>query len=202
MSELFSAAIVSVLALSLAYQEGVTDFSGINVYLEKLDSKGRSALVTETAEKGRAANIFFASTVTAKDGSYSFSELADGNYTVYASNGDEAAYISATVAEGRSVTVEDLKLVLKGSISGTLQVTGGNAAGSIVGVAGTSYIAFVGSDGKFTISGVPAGKHKLCVMTNGKYKAFETEYNVDGITTASAGKISVTVESSSSALPE
>ncbi len=53
----------------VVYQEGVTDFSGIDVYLEKLDSKGRSASVTETEEKGRAANIFFASTVTAKDGS-------------------------------------------------------------------------------------------------------------------------------------
>lgn len=176
------------------YQEGVTDFSGIDVYLEKLDSKGRSASVTETAEKGRAANIFFASTVTAKDGSYSFSNLADGEYTVYASNGDEAAYVSATVTEGRAVTVEDLQLVLKGSISGTLKVTGGKAEGSIVGIAGTSYIAFVGSDGKFTISGVPAGKHKLCVMTNGKYEALATEYNVVGKTVANAGTISVTVE--------
>ena len=176
------------------YQEGVTDFSGIDVYLEKLDSKGRSASVTETAEKGRAANIFFASTVTAKDGSYSFSNLADGEYTVYASNGDEAAYVSATVAEGRAVTVEDLQLVLKGSISGTLKVTGGKAEGSIVGIAGTSYIAFVGSDGKFTISGVPAGKHKLCIMTNGKYEALATEYNVVGKTVANAGTISVTVE--------
>ena len=180
----------------VVYQDGVTDFSGIDVYLEKLDSKGRSASVTEAEEKGRAANIFFASTVTAKDGSYSFSELADGEYTVYASNGDEASYVSATVAEGRAVTVEDLKLVLKGSISGTLKVTGGKAEGSIVGIAGTSYIAFVGSDGKFTISGVPAGKHKLCVMTNGKYEALATEYNVDGKTIADAGTISVKVEES------
>ena len=82
----------------VVYQEGVTDCSGINVFLEKLDTKGRSASISESAEKGRASNVFYASTVTAKDGSYSFSELADGNYTVYASNGDEAAYISATVA--------------------------------------------------------------------------------------------------------
>ena len=180
------------------YQEGVSDYSGITIVLERLAAENRSAAVSQSFLTGRAATSVFSNTVTKTDGSYEFKNLPDGSYTVYASNGDEAAYRSVTIAEGASVTVEDLKLVLKGSLSGTLQVTGGSAAGSIVGVAGTSYIAFVDEDGKFTISGIPAGKHKLCVMTNGKYQAFPTEYTVDGKTTTKAGVLSVTIENTSS----
>lgn len=177
----------------VTFQSGVTDFSGINVFLEKLDSTGRSLVLAEGNAK-TDGNSYYASTTTAADGSYEFTELVPGQYTVYATNGDEAAYRSATVTEGSSFTVEDMQLVLKGSITGTLKVTGGEAAGSIVGVAGTSYIAFVAEDGTFTISGVPAGTHKLCVSTNGKYEAFATEYTVDGKTAANAGIISVTIE--------
>ena len=183
----------------VVYQTGVTDCSGIDVFLEKLDSSKRSATVTESAELGRAANtVFYAKTETKSDGSYEFNKLPDGDYTIYAVNEDEAAYRSATIAAGSTVTVENLQLVLKGSISGTLKVTNGKAAGSIVGIAGTSYIAFVAEDGTFTISGIPVGKHKLCVMTNGKYEAFATEYDVNGKTIAEAGEISVTVDDDSS----
>ena len=179
------------------YQEGVSDFSGITIVLEKLAAENRSAAVSQSFFSGRAASSVFRNAVTKADGSYEFKSLPDGNYTVYAANNDEAAYRSVTITEGAAVTVEDLKLVLKGSLSGTLQVTGGSAAGSIVGVAGTSYIAFVDENGKFTISGIPAGKHKLCVMTNGKYQAFPTEYTVDGKTTTKAGVLSVTIENES-----
>lgn len=179
------------------YQEGVSDFSGITIVLEKLAAENRSAAVSQSFFSGRAASSVFRNAVTKADGSYEFTNLPDGNYTVYAANNDEAAYRSVTITEGAAVTVEDLKLVLKGSLSGTLQVTGGSAAGSIVGVAGTSYIAFVDENGKFTISGIPAGKHKLCVMTNGKYQAFPTEYTVDGKTTTKAGVLSVTIENTS-----
>ena len=174
------------------------DFSGINVYLEKLEEGNRSAAISASVLSGRAATAaYYASTVTASDGSYKFEKLPDGNYTVYAVNKEEAAVRSATIVEGGTITVEDLKLVLKGSLSGTLKVTGGSAAGSLVGVAGTSYIAFVDADGKFTISGIPAGSYKLCVMTNGKYEAFDTTYTVDGKTTKDAGIISVTIEAGS-----
>ena len=172
-----------------------TDLSGINVYLEKLEEENRSAAISASALSGRAATAaYYASTVTASDGSYKFSNLPNGNYTVYAVSKEEAAVRSAAIVDGGTITVEDLKLVLKGSLSGTLKVTGGDAAGSLVGVAGTSYIAFVGTDGKFTISGIPAGDYKLCVMTNGMYQAFDTTYKVDGKITADAGIIKVTIE--------
>ena len=168
------------------------------MYLEKLEEENRSATLSASALSGRAVTAaYYASTVTASDGSYKFDKLPDGNYTVYAVNKEEAAVRSATIVDGGTITVEDLKLVLKGSLSGTLKVTGGDAAGSLVGVAGTSYIAFVDADGKFTISGIPAGNYRLCVMTNGKYQAFDTTYKVDGKTTADAGIISVTIEAAS-----
>lgn len=176
-----------------------TDLSGINVYLEKLEEENRSAVISDSVLSGRTVTAaYYASTVTASDGSYKFSNLPDGNYTVYAVSKEEAAVRSAAIVDGGTITVEDLKLVLKGSLSGTLKVTGGDAAGSLVGVAGTSYIAFVGTDGKFTISGIPAGDYKLCVMSNGKYQAFDTAYTVNGKTTADAGIISVTIEAESS----
>lgn len=175
-----------------------TDLSGINVYLEKLEDENRSAVISDSVLSGRTATaVYYASTVTNTDGSYKFDKLPDGNYTVYAVSKEEAAVRSATIVDGGTITVEDLKLVLKGSLSGTLKVTGGDVAGSLVGVAGTSYIAFVGTDGKFTISGIPAGDYKLCVMTNGKYQAFDTNYTVNGKTTANAGIISVTIEAES-----
>lgn len=192
--------ITGVIKGKVIYENAGTDadFSGINVYLEKLEEENRSATLSTSALSGRAATaIYYASTITDTDGSYKFEKLPDGNYTVYAVNKDEAAVRSATIVEGGTITVEDLKLVLKGSLSGTLKVTGGDAAGSLVGVAGTSYIAFVDADGKFTISGIPAGNYKLCVMTNGKYQAFDTTYTVSGKTTANAGIISVTIESDS-----
>ena len=189
-----------VISGKVVYQEGVDDFSGIEVFLEKLDSNGISASIVQTASTGRAAatSAYYASTVTDSDGSYKFENLPAGKYTVYATNKEEAAYRSVTIAEGQTVTVEDLKLQLKGSLSGTLSVTGGEAAGSLVGVAGTSYMAFVAEDGSFTISGIPAGTVKLCVMTNGKYQAFDTEYTVDGKTVAKAGTINVNIESEGS----
>lgn len=184
---------VGTISGKVTYQNAGIDSSGITVYLEKLEDSGRSAVVAASSSAGRAVSApFYKETITASDGAYKFDELPDGSYTVYATRENEAAYRTVSVVDGGNVTAIDLQLVKRGSISGKLKVSsGGSVAGSIVGVAGTSYIAFVAEDGSFTITGIPVGKHKLCVMTNGVYQAIDAEYDVDGENTTDAGEISV-----------
>ena len=184
---------VGTISGKVTYQNAGIDSSGITVYLEKLEDSGRSAVVAASSSAGRAVSApFYKETITASDGAYKFDELPDGSYTVYATRENEAAYRTVSVVDGGNVTAIDLQLVKRGSISGKLKVSsGGSVAGSIVGVAGTSYIAFVAEDGSFTITGIPVGTHKLCVMTNGVYQAIDAEYDVDGENPTDAGEISV-----------
>ena len=111
------------------YQEGVSDYSGITIVLERLAAENRSAAVSQSFLTGRAATSVFSNTVTKVDGSYEFKNLPDGSYTVYASNGDEAAYRSVTIAEGASVKA-DTTIIMIESMKMELEIKAG-AAGSV-----------------------------------------------------------------------
>lgn len=57
------------------YQEGVSDYSGITIVLERLAAENRSASVSQSFLTGRAATSVFSNTVTKADGSYEFTNL-------------------------------------------------------------------------------------------------------------------------------
>lgn len=174
---------------------GSADSSGVRVYLEKVGQDGAGESARAAATAGRTVSSFYAGTETDADGNYEFTELAAGEWTVYAVSGNEAAYTKVALEEGKRAAAPDLTLTLKGNISGVISVDGGSAAGAIVGIAGTSYMAVCGDDGKFTVSGIPAGTHKLCVWSGGNCTSFETEYTVAGGKTADAGEIKVSAGS-------
>jgi hypothetical protein len=146
-----------------AAYENTTDNSGISIFLESIDSSGKALSVIRSAATGKIARSAVFETTTDSDGTYEIPNVTAGIYTVYASSNnslEKEAYTKVTVTAGASVTAADLKLTATGSISGKVTVTNGSAGGALVGIAGTSYMAFCDSDGNFTISGVPAGTQK------------------------------------------
>ncbi|MDR2743210.1 MAG: carboxypeptidase regulatory-like domain-containing protein [Treponema sp.] len=143
---------------------GKAAFSGdgsnarIIVTIERVEG-GRAVSLIER-EAGRAVTSAGTKTTTDADGNFTFEEVPPGNYTVYASSGDskeKAIALDVSVAAGRTVTVEGLELTPVGHLSGTITVdnkTTGNL-GTLVFIAGTSYMALTDDAGAFTISDVP-----------------------------------------------
>lgn len=109
-------------------------------------------------------------TTTTAEGRYSFDNVPEGDYTLYASSKDsseQAVYTSITVESGRTLDAPDLQLTAVGSIRGRILLDGsanGNM-GFIVFIADTSYMAITGDEGNFTISRVPSGSaYDLIIM--------------------------------------
>ena len=146
--------------------------SGIIVTLEKTDGL-RSVGVVRSIETGSVANLSRAALgtmLTQSDGAYSFTKLEDGLYTVYASTYDSVEKAVATnivVNKNESVIADDLILTATGNLSGkvTLDESETKSYGFTVYIAGTSYIAMTDIDGKFTISGIPAGSGYHLIIT-------------------------------------
>ena len=171
-----------------------TDSSDILVSIEKSDG-----LITESVanvagltdgiaiEAARsAARSVLGQKKAAKDGSYSFENLAPGLYTVYASSNiskERAVTTNVSVKANQTVNAADLNLTATGSISGKVQLDGSGKAGFIVNLAGTSFMAVTGEDGSFIISDVPAGTEYNLSVLFGTYT-----YIVTGKVKTEAGK--------------
>ncbi len=156
------------------------DNSSIQMYIDK----------TEGVFSSAALNLFYGKTSNlsgfdtsrtivsykncAKDGSYKFTDLQPGVYTIYAVSPDsqeKAVCKSITVTAGQTIEIPDLNLTATGSISGriTLNNSQNNNAGFVVFAAGTSFMAVTGSDGNFTISNVPANTNYEIIVMKGTY---------------------------------
>ena len=163
-----------------AFYSNSTDSSSIQMYIDK----------TEGVFSTPALNMFYNKTSDltdsdssrtivsykncAKDGSYSFSDLQPGVYTIYAVSPDsqeKAVCKSITVTAGETLEIPDLTLTATGSLSGriTLDNSQNNNAGFVVFAAGTSFMAVTGSSGNFTISGVPANTSYEIVVMKGSF---------------------------------
>jgi hypothetical protein len=175
-----------------AYFMNAGSHAGITVTLEQTD--GLRSLAAISAVRNAALGVISpgeeysintarsvtAHTQTTADGSYSFTKVAPGIYTVYASSPDSlekaVAVNNVTLAAGKSVTAADLNLTPVGSIAGRVSLDGGEAGnhGFLVCVAGTSYMAVTSDDGTFAISGIPAGSNYLILIMKGNYTAVWT----------------------------
>lgn len=127
---------------------------------------------TDDTFQSAAANArsIVANNVTLSDGSYTFENLAEGTYSVYAASSysTEKAVCTNVVVRAAETTVADvLKLTATGSISGRITLDNGTSGntGFLVFVAGTSYMAMTDDAGNYTISGVPAGSGYQVVAT-------------------------------------
>ena len=116
------------------------------------------------------ARVIVANNVTSSDGSYTFENLAEGTYTVYAASSysSERAVCTNVVVRAAETSVADiLRLTAAGSITGRITLDNGTSGntGFLVFVAGTSYMAMTDDAGNYTISGVPAGSGYQVVAT-------------------------------------
>ena len=159
-----------------AYYSNSTDASGINISLESTD--GLRALSVSRAIKAGEINASTRSVVSSdmveSDGCYTFTNVLPGTYTLYASSNtssERAVTTNVQVYANRTVTADDLKLTATGCISGkvTLDYSSTNSYGFIVYVASTSFSAMTGLDGKFSISGVPAGTDYSLIISKGEF---------------------------------
>lgn len=157
-----------------AVYSNAEDNSGIIVSIEKTDGV-KTAAVSKTVADGTkiiAKSVLNYRTTNA-DGEYSFTNLAEGTYTIYASSNnssEKAIFTNVVVTAGKSVTVEELKLTATGSITGNITIdkkSTGNA-GFLVFVAGTSYMAITDDAGNYTISSVPAGSKYQVIVSKGE----------------------------------
>ena len=164
-------------------------YEGITVKIEKIEGKTTKAL----ASYSRVAYGEGVVDVTNAAGEFSFENVPEGSYKVYAaSECVKKAQVSEiiNVKEGQTEIVE-ITLVATGSIKGKVLVDGKGKPGLVAGVIGTSYIAVTDADGAFEISGVPAGsKYKVYAsVLNGEGYSAEIDVTADNV--SDAGNIEI-----------
>ena len=110
-----------------------TSHSGITVLLEQTDGLRSSSVflavqnIALNAESISLSRSVTAATQTATDGSYSFTGLEPGLYTIYASSQnskEKAVAVNISLEAGKAVTVADLNLTAVGSVIGRVQLDG------------------------------------------------------------------------------
>ena len=154
--------------------------NGIILTLDKTDGlvtqnvmnvmQGRVQTVDIFQNGDSNARVIVANNVTSSNGSYTFENLAEGTYTVYAASSysAEKAVCTNVVVRAAETSVADiLRLTATGSITGRITLDNGTSGntGFLVFVAGTSYMAMTDDAGNYTITGVPAGNGYQVVAT-------------------------------------
>ena len=146
--------------------------AGIQVTLVSTD--GIVAYDSQISSRSRSAVAVMKNVVTSESGEYSFDNVKEGVYTIYASSDDsteKAVLTNVVVQSNQVVTAADLNLTATGSICGrvTLDSKEDENLGITVVIAGTSYMAVTDSFGFFTISDIPAGSGYQIVIMKGDY---------------------------------
>ena len=145
---------------------------GIIVTLESSDGM-RTAAVARAIQNRSVVNSsrsIVDSVVTDYTGSYYFSKIKPGFYTIYASSNcsaERAVYTNVYADKNAETIVRNLELTATGSIKGTITIDGNSRgnSGFLVFVAGTSYMAMTDDKGNYTISGIPAGDDYSVIAT-------------------------------------
>ena len=159
--------------------DNVDNHSGIQITLVSTDGL-RSVAYCES--RGIATNARSVSDIktTSEDGSYSFENIPVGTYTIWASSRnsvEEAIETNVNVRANEVVTANDLNLVVTGNIKGTITIDGktDGTLGLDVFIAGTPYVAKVGSTGNYEISKIPASKGYMLCVQKGEYTTIINE---------------------------
>lgn len=149
------------------YSNG-SDHSGITVSLDKAEGQdGLSSIVNGIGTRNIVSIVS-----TKKDGSFSFSNVAPGMYTIYASSDDSVEKTVSTnvvVKGSETAKAADLRLTATGTVSGYMLIDG-NTSGNgdyLVSLAGTTFMSVTDNSGYYSISGVPAGVDYQLVVSKG-----------------------------------
>ena len=174
----------SVLYSNLTYES----HGGIVVTLDKTDGLVTKAVNQSVISRSlvSSARTVVSSCLTSSDGSYTFSGLEAGVYTIYASSAssaEKAVYTNVVVRSSENTVADVMTLTATGSISGQIKFdenTNEKNIGILVFVAGTSYMAMTDSEGNFTISGVPVDSvYQLVATKNSKFYWLGSSYVKD-----------------------
>ncbi len=131
---------------------------GITVKLEKVEGDVTKPLAS--LGNSRVAYSDGVVDVTSKDGSFSFENVPEGKYKVYASSYySQAAAISEviTVRAAETTKVTELALTALGSVKGNVVYDGAPRSDIDVYVAGVNYCAKTDAGGNYKLTGIPAG---------------------------------------------
>ena len=160
--------------------ENVDNHSGIQITLVSTDGLMATDFCSSRGISTNARSVKDIKT-TVKDGSYSFNNIPEGVYTVYASSNstvEKAVTTNISVNANQIVTAEDLKLTATGAVRGNITIDGSTAGtlGLDVFIAGTSFDGKVGSDGSFELTGIPAKKGYVLCVQKGDYTSIIDSY--------------------------
>jgi len=175
--------------------EGGSSFGGVTITLEEFSAgmTARTAAAKTAVDQGQTLSdtssfdgSIFMTTVTESDGSYSFSDVPPGEYSITAQRtADHLAKVANVAVTAGAATVVDIVLVATGSIAGTVHLDGvTDNSGILVYIPGTSYMAITDSNGSYVIKDVPLGSYEI--MTNAH------EYDI--------AKLSVTLDKAGAAV--
>lgn len=200
---LMTALVFSCEILNAPLEEGETaSLVGKALFLNQADNSGIVISVEKTdglRSISSGSRSVVASTTTDSDGSYTIENLEAGTYTLYASSKDsseKAVSRNNVVVDTRVVTVDDLYLTPVGSIEGTILVDGDtdDSIGTLISIAGTSYMSTANAIGEFVISDVPVGSDYTLVMTKGiDLYIMENTISVSAGEVTEVGSINITL---------
>ena len=165
-----------------AMYTNTTNHDRIQVTL--VSSDGIIAYNSQISSRSRSTIAVMKNVVTSKSGEYSFDNVKEGVYTIYASSNDsteKAVLTNVVVQANQIVTAADLNLTATGSISGRVTLDGNENEnlGITVVIAGTSYMAVTDSFGFFIISDIPADKGYQVVIMKGDYCTIWSKVSVE-----------------------
>src|SRR5574344_217656 len=169
----------------------VSDNSNTIVYIEKKTTgsidNSISSIATSSSSSITIKNVI-AQTKAAKDGSFSFTGLAAGSYSVYAVNGatlEQAAFDTVSVENDKTTEVT-LTFTAVGTIAGTVTINNSTLEndGVIVYIPGTNYVAVTKKDGTFVMTSVPAtsadATYEVYALYNGNVYTVASSVTVTG----------------------
>ena len=174
----------------------------ITLYLEKTnglyaDSIQSGTRATRNQDGNSQGNR--KKTTANSNGSYTFDNVEEGVYTIYASSQDEseqAILINVPVEKTENNTVDANPMTLKpvGSIKGKIILDGSsdNNLGFTVFIAGTSYTAITDQSGNFEISNVPADTVFQIAVMRGVFAVIWTDAIAESEKSFDLGEYKVT----------
>ena len=178
----------------VAKYENSLNHAGINITLVSTDG-----LVAKSVY--RNATFEDKSVQTDESGNYSFTDIPEGVYTIYASSdssSEKAIFTNVTVKDSETATPEVLMLTATGTIQGSITIDGQstNSYGMDILVLGTSYSASTDKDGSYEISDVPAKEgYSLCVRKGNYLYIINDDITVEANKTTVIDKVDISSSS-------
>jgi len=193
------AAPLFLIATGCAVEPGETNFSGsvsgVAVYKDgKKDENGGILVSLATTGSGQSP----LTVLTSADGTYRFTDIAPGEYSLFAQAPDSVEKSARTVVSVayQNSSAPDFLFTGTGSACGTIRLDGKNTgcSGFIVFIAGTTLMAATADDGTFCFDHVPAAQNYSFLVMRGTNTLFYRTSSVSMHRETALGTFDVTTE--------